>query len=117
MPGHRLRNRSDLPDELFYALSTQGQRTANNVPGARGRPEKVAKVPPLSAAQKRTLLLAAARSPNHHDCTDTRAAAILERRGLLKFEGGGYIGSQPAARYSVTEEGLTLAATLGQPDQ
>jgi len=110
--GGRLRNRSDLPDDLFYSLSTQGQRTANNVPGAQGRPEKGAKLPPLSEAQKRTLRRAAGCSPNHLSCTDTRAAAILEQRGLLRFEGSGYIGSQPAARYSATEQGRALAAAL-----
>ena len=101
------RNRSALPDSLFFALSSQGQACANKAAAAAKspRPRK------LSLAQESILLRAFTKGWQGHHASDCRSETVLVDRGLMRHTGG-VEASRPTARYVLTEAGLAAARDL-----
>ncbi len=106
-PALRPKNRSELSDELFYALSRQGQEAAIRA----ARPPKQPKPKALSPSQEKQLLRALVKHPWQHQSSDCRSEDILVQLGLLKHIGG-VVASRPTAAYKLTDTGLELANAL-----
>lgn len=99
-------NRSALPDDLFFALSDQGQQAALR----SAQPASAPALRPLSSAQMRTLRVLARHDPWGQDFSDLRSVGRLVDRGLAEHRG---LGTRAfTGRFALTDAGRALVATL-----
>lgn len=106
-------NKSNLPDDVFFSLSLQGQACANKA-ARSGATERPAFKP--SPAQRSALLRALAKEPGGLNESDCRSCDILVAKGLMRRDGA-VKASRPTVRFKLTKDGRDLAMNLTEREK